>query len=166
QRVKHVEVGSTISASAVGHARHHEQSIKIFNILFAAELLEDAFVISDTGARGYLWVAPAMILDELSTSRGIFLQVGIHGVEYAVFSFCRTGDIGVEVEGAVVPSRIAEDNIFEQIQAGTKWLRTGHGGPAEFAAALEGREDDSVRTGIFWRRVNCLRSFRLTSSEA
>src|ERR1700754_807907 len=105
-----------------------------------------------------------MVEDELSTVCEEGLEVGVGCSKGSTVDFFSDGDITIEVEGARVPLRVFEDDVFEVGRGdGKRWL--GEGIPGDFAAGLEARIDLFVGAGIDRAGVDLARSFDLFGGE-
>ena len=121
QRRLHVEGVGAWSATAVGHAWRHEQSIEALDILQSplpsltgSEERQDALVVVDAVERRYELVVPAVVLEQLAASLPVCREVRIDRVQNR-----RELRLGLlmglvvrrvpELERLPIPIRIGED---------------------------------------------------------
>ena len=153
QRGDHVEGVRTIAAAAVRHSRGHEQAIGALNLADTAERLQHALMILHAISWRDLWIAPAVILDQLPPAVDERLDVRIERVDRVVVRFLCTHDVGFKVECVHIPAGVLEHEEPELIESGRSSRRgPSHVRPSELAARQEAG-DFAFRPGIHLRRV-------------
>ena len=105
QHGHHVEAAGAIAAGAMRHARHHEQTVGITDMLRTAGALRHGLVVLRAHARGDLRIAPAVVLQQLAAAAEIAGQIRIQRVDGVAILCFRARRIAFETGIAPATSR-------------------------------------------------------------
>src|SRR5262249_53735010 len=111
-----------------------------------------------------LRIAPAVILEQLSTAIEEGLQIRVDRVDRAGIELLGAGGILLEIERPEIPARIFEDDVLVVVGGDGERLRAAPRRPAELAARLEtGERASGLR--IVRRRVDGADRFDLRARQ-
>src|SRR5262249_50618594 len=111
ERADLIEHVRTFAAAAMTHARFHKQPNILRGIVHAAQVRDDALVITRRVHGRDIGIAPALVKKKLAAVGEKWLHVWIRGIHDQVFRQIAAYDILIEIESLPVPFRIFEYDV-------------------------------------------------------